>query len=261
MRFLASLPTLMLVVTWLAVCGAGAVGTRWLLQRVIPEDQRHQAGTVAAPLMPALGAAFALLAALSLAGEAAQLRSAEDQASQEAAAASRLAWGSTSPGFDRVPVQAALQTYLEATSSREWESPPVGGHESALAALADLERAVRADAARTGVGSAQAGELLASLDALTSARRQRLANAHHGLPDFYVAVVALSGLALIANSSALALAAGRRVAYLPAGLVLVVGLALALLFAISGPFRGGFVVSRYPIDQVVADLHADVFRP
>ena len=72
MGSLLSLPTWLLVVTWLAVCGAGAAGTRWILQRVLPEDQRRQAGTVAGPLMPALGAAFALLAALSLAGEAGQ---------------------------------------------------------------------------------------------------------------------------------------------------------------------------------------------
>jgi hypothetical protein len=52
-------------------------------------------------------------------------------------------------------------------------------------------------------------ELLASLDALTSDRRARLAAASHQLPALYVAVLLLAGAALIVNSTALTLRSGR----------------------------------------------------
>ena len=55
--------------------------------------------------MPALGAVFALLAALSLSSEAAELRKADQDVAAEAAAASRLAWASTTPGVDTEAVQ------------------------------------------------------------------------------------------------------------------------------------------------------------
>ena len=210
--------------------------------------------------MPALGAAFALLAALSLAGEAAETRAAESDVGLEAAAASRLAWGSTSPGLDPDRIQTPLLTYLEATRAREWSLDDHRGDEETLPALAELEGAVREAAATDGLGSAQAGELLSSLGSVTSLRRQRLTTASHALPDFYVAVVVLSGLALIVNSSALALAAGRRVALLTSGLVVVVALAVALLFALSAPFSGGFVVDDAPIADVISDLRSGVFR-
>jgi hypothetical protein len=72
--------------------------------------------------------------------------------------------------------------------------------------------------------------------------------------------VALAGPALIANSSALALNDGRRLAVMPVGLVAVVGVSIARLFAIGSPFRGAFVASHYPIDQVVADLQTGGFH-
>ena len=63
---------------------------------------------IAAPLMPALGAVFALLMSLTLAAEASFLASAQGIVSNEAADASRLAWAATSPGVDSALVQSAL---------------------------------------------------------------------------------------------------------------------------------------------------------
>ena len=141
----------------------------------------------------------------------------------------------------------------------EWSTDNEEGDPETLGALAQIERSVRAAAGSQAVGSAPAGELLSSLDAVTSARRQRLATAARGLPTLYVAVVALSGLALIVNSAALAVSSTWRVALLTAGLVTVVALSIALLFAISAPFAGGFVVNGGPLDQVVADLRSGLF--
>ena len=210
--------------------------------------------------MPALGAAFALLAALSLAGTASELRATEDQVSGEAAQASRLAWSATGPGMDTSGLHAALLTYLQATRATEWSRPAEGGDEETLSVLAELERRTRASATASDITTPQATELLNSLDGITLARRQRLAASHHDLPLFYIAVVAVAGLALIANASALTLNDTRRLTYLPTGLVAVVGLAMALLLAIGSPFSGPFVASGDPIDQVVADLQSGLFQ-
>src|SRR4051812_27509143 len=96
---LASLPTWFVVVGSLAVSALVAVVARFVFERTLKGEERGGAQSVAGPLMPALGAAFALLSALSLAGEATQLRAAEDNVSQEGAATARLAWAATTPGI------------------------------------------------------------------------------------------------------------------------------------------------------------------
>jgi hypothetical protein len=258
---LASLPMWALTAIWLVVCGAWAVGTRRLMRRTLTEAERTRAATIAAPLMPALGAAFALLAALSLAGTAGELRATEDQVSGEAAEASRLAWSTTGSGMDTAGLQAALLRYLRTTRADEWSSPGDGGDTQTRSALAELERRTRASAAASDITTSHATELLNSLDGITLARRQRLAASHHDLPVFYIAVVAVAGLALISNATALALNDTRRLlTFLPAGLVAVVGLAMALLLAIGSPFSGAFVASGDPIDQVIADLQSGLFQ-
>ena len=45
-----------------------------------------------------------------------------------------------------------------------------------------------------------------------------------------------------------------------AGLPIIVGLSLALLFAIGSPWRGAIVVSPQPIDSVVQNLQTGYFH-
>src|SRR5262249_16426452 len=150
--------------------------------------ERDHIPTIAAPLMPALGATFAVLMALTLASEANYLRSAQDIVSTEAAQASRLAWAATGPNVETAPIQSALADYLRSTRLHEWRgsgnserADPTTAH-----ALANLERTVRIEAARPALGTPTSTELLAALDSLTTARRQRLAAASQELPLLYV---------------------------------------------------------------------------
>lgn len=244
----------------LVLCGALAVGFRVLLRRHLGGDLAS-AHPVAAPLMPALGAVFALLAATTIGAEAAQYRTANDDVSAEAAAASRLAWAATSPGVDTEAVQRDLAEYLASTRKAEWRAGDADGSAAAFAALARLERTVRTEAAGKDLGSAQAGELLSSLDAVSSLRRARLAHAANVMPDGYLLVVLLAGLALVVNSAALAIDRTGRVALLTGGLVVVVAVTLALLIAISSPFAGGFVVGGGPVDAVLGNLRDGGFAP
>jgi hypothetical protein len=259
---LTSRPEVVLVVGGLVLALLTAIGCRLAALALIPAAEREAAYTVAAPLMPALGALFALLMALSLAGEASFLASAQTIVSNEAADASRLAWAATSPGVSAAPIHSALLGYLHATRADEWHGGAAADSDdpATVRALANLERTVRAQAARPALGTPASTELLASLDALTNDRRARLAAASHQLPALYVAVLAFSGLALIANTTILTLRGGWRPALLVTGLSIVVGLSLALLFALGTPWQGPITVSGRPIDSVAYDLTVGYFH-
>ena len=80
-----------------------------------------------------------------------------------------------------------------------------------------LERIVRTEAARAALGTPTSTELLASLDALTTARRDRLAAASRELPLLYAITLAASGVALIVNAGALTFRASLRTSLLIVG--------------------------------------------
>jgi hypothetical protein len=257
LQTLVSVPVWGLVVMALAIGAAVAILARAGLRRLLAGEQTGVAA-VAGPLMPALGAVFALLAALSLSSEAGELRKADQDVAAEAAAASRLAWASTTPAVDTEAVQDALQQYLRATRSEEWAGAGAG-RATTREALGDLERTVRQEAANSELGSAQAGELLGAVDVVTSLRRDRLATGAHEMPVLYLVVVVAAGLALIVNAAALAVDRHQRVAWLTAGLVVVVALVVALLLGITSPFRGAFITDGTPIDAVTDDLEDGFF--
>src|SRR5206468_11451333 len=77
----------------------------------------------------------------------------------------------------------------------------------------------------------------------------------------FVAVLLLTGVALIVNTTALTLRSSRRAALLVGGLAAVIGLSVALLFALGTPWRGPITVSGQPIDAVVRDLNIGYFHP
>jgi hypothetical protein len=260
--WLASLPAGVLVAGGIGVALLLAFVARLAVRALVPAAERDIASSIAGPLISAFGATFALLMALSLASEASFLTSANGIVSNEAADASRLAWASTSPGVNSAPIHSALLGYLYATRANEWQgSNAAQGNDAATAkALAKLEIAVRTQAARPALGTPTSSELLASLDALNNDRRARLAAASHELPLLYLLILIISGAALIVNAAALALRGGPRSVFLVGGLAAVIGLSLALLFAIGTPWRGPIIVSGQPIDNVVRDLNAGYFH-
>jgi len=261
MTWLTSLPAAVLVISGLVLALLVVVGARLAVRALVPAAERDAASTIAAPLMPALGAIFALLMGLTLASEVGFLASAQGIVSSEAADASRLAWAATSPGVDSEPIQSALLGYLQAVRAHEWNgsTAATGDDPATTHAIASLENAVRTQAARPALGTPASTELLASLDALTSDRR--LAAGSRQLPALFVAVLLLTGVALIVNAAALTLRSGRRAALLVGGLAAVIGLSLALLFALGTPWRGPITVSGQPIDAVVRDLNTGYFHP
>jgi len=261
MSWFASLPLGVLVVGWLAfalgIAALGRVGFR----AIVPVAEHDHVTSIASPLMPALGATFAVLMALTLASEAGYLRSAQDIVSNEAEAASRLAWASTNPGVHTQPIQVALIDFLHSTRKHEWHgtSATEGDDPNTAKALARLERLVRAEAARDDLGTPVRSELLSALGALTTERRARIAAASRTIPPLIIVILMVSGAALIINGGALVIRRSLRTSVLILGLASVVGLSLALLFALTGPWEGPLVVSGKAIDTVVRDIQSGFF--
>jgi hypothetical protein len=83
---------------------------------------------------------------------------------------------------------------LQATRAYEWRGSDAaeGDDPATVRAIANLEHAVRMQAARPALGTPAGRELLAALDALTNDRRARLAAASHQLPVLYVVVLAIT---------------------------------------------------------------------
>jgi hypothetical protein len=262
MVWLTSQSVWLLVVGCLVVAIVVAFGSRYLALWILPTRDREEAHSIAAALMTAFAAAFALLTALTLANEVSSLSSAQTTVSTEAAAASALAWSSTNPGVQSATLQKALRSYLVATRTFEWHgAASANGDDSQTDnALAVLERTVRAQAARPEVGTATSTELLTNMDALTSQRRIRIADAGHSIPDFYAILVVVVGLALIVNTSIVGIRGGWRASLVTISLSIVIALSIALLFSLATPWRGAITVSGHPIDTVVADLNTNYFH-
>ncbi len=260
-NWLTSLPAVVLVVGGLVLALMVAAGARVGVRALVPEAERDRVPPIVMPLMPTLGAAFAIFAALSLASEATYLRTAEGLVSDEAAASSRLAWAATSPRVQSEPIHAALADYLKISREREWKgAAAASGDDVATArAIAQLERTVRTEAARPEVGTTAGTELVVSLDGVTSSRRARVAAASRDVPALYVVTLVVSGLALIVNSGALVFRSSLRTSLLIVGVASVVGLSLALLFALSAPWSGAFIASGHPLDAVITDLRSGFF--
>src|SRR5690349_8913315 len=70
MVWLTSQSVAALVPGCLAVAALVAIGSRLLIRALVPASAREGSNAIAAPLMPALGAAFAILVAITLANEA-----------------------------------------------------------------------------------------------------------------------------------------------------------------------------------------------
>jgi hypothetical protein len=262
MTWLTSQSVWVLVIGCLVIAMAVAFFSRLLALKFLGHDERDEAHTIAAALMTAFAAAFVLLTALTLANEVSSLSSAQNIVSTEAAAASTLAWASTNPNVETTPIQTALRNYLVATRTYEWQGDAAANGDDPVTdnALAVLERTVRSQAARPAVGIPTSTELLTNLDTITSQRRLRLAAASHSLPDFYAALVIVTGLALIVNTSIVGMRGGVRAALVTSSLTVVIALSVALLFALATPWRGAIQVSGHPLDAVIRDLNTNYFH-
>ena len=248
MSWLTSLSDVALVVGWLLFAIGVAFLSRWLVRVLVPLTERDHIPGIAAPLMPAMGATFAVLMALTLASEAGYLRSAQDLVSNEAAQASRLAWAATSPGVDTAPVQAALVRYLGATQANEWQDVDIAEDSDPATSAALATSSASCGRGRAARGRLAHGQRAAGLAGRGDHGRPPRAPGRRPARDPRPVRPDAPGQRrrLIVNGGALTYRSGARTSSLVLGLAVVVGLSMALLFALSGhgPGRSRSAASR-----------------
>lgn len=259
MSWLATRPMWLLVLLFVGGLAAVAVAARAAGGRVFRGDEAS-AASVATPLMPALGTAFAVLAAFAVASAASGLRDAESDVSREANAAARLAWASTAAADGGTEIQSKLLAYVDATLDGEWRDIDrvSAGEGAAFDELNQLERAVRAETSAGRLGAPQTAELLGAVDELGGARRSRFAEASP-IAGGVVALLVLSAVALVVNATIVTLGRERRATAVVTSLVLVTGLSIASVVTLGSPFSGSFGASQRPLADVATDLRADRF--
>lgn len=232
-----------------------------VLDAVVDDGDQPAMSEAAGRLIPAVGVLFALLTAFVITNQWNRSRAAEGIVGTEADASIRLALASQSPGIDGERLRLLLTLYLRTVLETEWETlrHELAGAVQAANALSRLEYDVRAAATAPGVGTAVTADLLSAAEGVAVSRRDRLNLAGHGLPAPLFLLAFVSGVVLCLNAIAVAVSLDNWVAIIIGGLVVLIALDLALVVAISDPFRGSLRVVPRPIDTVLSELEAGHF--
>ena len=257
MAWLSSLPGWLIVLASVALFAGAALAVRWLIERTSRDHPRENHHVVAGQLMPGLCAIFGIIAGLTLVGQVDNWNRAQDAVAREASAAARLAWATA-----EVPAREAhapLRQFLQTDLGPGWEltlDDPLP--ESLKGSIQRLETGVRGAASAPGTSTQAGAEMLASLDDLTTARRERVTAQSTHLPTLFVFALVLAGLAVVVNAAAMTVGrpnTGRLIVLL----VAVVAVDIALVIALWEPFSGAIPVSDRPLTDVVAQLRDGFF--
>jgi hypothetical protein len=245
----------------LLVVSISTIVLRAITLRLLGADRLAQGSAFAAPLMPALGVLFAFLSGFAITAMWSSHSSAETAIGQEAASASALAWAATAPGADTASIHGALQRYLASTTTEEWSrlsaiEPSV---ERLPEDLATLQRTARASASNSEMSSANAAELLGSLDQLAAHRSERISAAVRSMPLALFFGIFVSGLALCLNAQIVSSSGDNRSRLVTSSIIMVVAIDLAVLLILSGPFLGSQRVSAAPLVAVEAKIESGIF--
>jgi hypothetical protein len=233
-----------------------------VLDVVISAQDQADLGTIAGPLMGALGALFAFLTAFVITTEWGQHREAEHTVGMEADACVRLAWISQSPGCDGAAIRRDLAAHLDSVLNEEWPAlADGGGCEATHDRMSELQYRVRGVAAEPGVPASVSNDLTAAADAVAVTRAERLNAAARDLPTPLFLLAFLSGVVLTLNATVLALHLDHAHGLAIAGIVALVPLDLALLLAIAMPFKGDLRVEAHALGRVLDNLTRGRYGP
>ncbi len=238
-----------------------SIGVGRLLQAVTTTAEQEDLAEVAGRLMPAVGTLFALLTTFVITNQWNRSRDAERVIGAEADASVRLALASGARGLEGGPIRGRQVTYLHSVLDHEWPTLARDdrGQPQTVVALMDLQREVRDHACGPEVSDAVVSELANAAAEVATGRRDRLNLAGHGLPAPLFLLALVSGVVVCIEAVSLAVHLKSWVAVMVGGLVVTVALDLALVVAISDPFRGSMRVLPRPLRAVLDSLEADQF--
>ncbi len=232
-----------------------------LLRTLTTTEEQEDLAIVAGRLMPAIGTLFALLTAFVITNQWNRSRDAEHIIGAEADASVRLALASGARGFQGETIRGRQLAYLDSVLRHEWSTLAHDhrGHPPTVDKLMDLQREVRDLACQPEVSEAVSAELASAATEVATGRRDRLNLAGHGLPAPLFLLSFVSGVVVCLGAVSLAVNLDSWVAAIVGGLVVTVALDLALVVAISDPFRGSMRVVPRPLRAAHSSLENGQF--
>lgn len=263
MSLFTALPAIALALILTGFCVLFAwLFNRWVHARY-PNGKGASYGNTAASYMTALGSLFAILTGFLINTAYVGVRSAEETVAAEAAAANRLAWGARGlPAADISLIQEDLAAYLAALEQQEW--PELGDSntiEGASVELNELQKQIFTVGVRGYAPQISVDSMQAAVEELGSQRRARITAASSEVPFELFALSVIAGLALIGNAIIVTLRNGPKDGIVTVGIVVVVGLDLALILALSGPFSGPFSVDPEPLTGLLEEIRTGRYLP
>lgn len=238
-----------------------------LVEQVVDERDQVELAVAAGDLAPTIGVLFSFFTGFVISSQWNRSRSAEGVAGTEADAAVRLCLASQSPGIDGAEIRRRLDAYLGLVVGADWHTLVHHsgrshiGDPRASDALDALERTARTEATADGVPTAIADDVLRAAEGIAVARRDRLNLSGHGLPAPLFILVFIAGVVLSLDAIMLSVGLDGLSALIVSGLVVLIALDLALIVAISDPFRGPMRALPTPITVVLDDIRRGRFEP
>jgi Protein of unknown function (DUF4239) len=253
-RWLADLPGWVLFPLMVAIGAALTLLFAELVRRHVPAEVRSRAGPTAAVTLQVLATMYAILIAFVIVDEYTQLRSAQSEISDKAAALSTLFENSRAfPVAEGALVRSRTLDYARAFTT---DTMPHLGEEASPDRATDrkLEAIFQAVQEIEPADQSQRAAYDAMLEALDSIARTRsnlVGSAKSTVPLTLLVLLFVIGLTVMAVAATLDTRHHRSHVLLLSALALVVWMTLALLVSLDYPFNGIIKVSDAPVRQFV----------
>jgi hypothetical protein len=255
------------VIRWLASLNGWIlfplVGVMWaavtflfilLVRRYVPADVRSRAGPTAAVTLQVLATMYAILIAFVIVDEYTQLRSAQSEISDKAAALSTLFENSRAfPTPEGDLVRAKTLAYARAFTAVT--VPHLGNEATPDArtdrAVEDLFHAVQGIEPTSQSQRSAYNAMLSSLDSVVHTRSALVSAARSTVPETLIVILFVIGLTVMAVAAPLDTRHHRSHVLLLSALALVVSMTIALVVTLDYPFNGIIRVSDAPVRAFV----------
>jgi hypothetical protein len=241
-----STPQIMVIFGVLSV--AVAVGLTLLVRRVVPDVAERRFEDLAEGLRVVFELLFALLLAFVIAAVIDSFSQAQATVGSESAALSQMVRANQAfPVSDQVRMNAGVGAYINAAIGKEWpamhEGHPSPDTAAALDTLSALYTSFEPHGATQRAFYTQA---LASLDAVSIARRERLDISSSNLPGVLRTMLIIGAVLLLVLEYRSKLSVPGQVLFM-ATLALVVTTSYLLTVVLDFPFSGDVSVSPAPL--------------
>ncbi|MFM7616944.1 MAG: hypothetical protein ACKO72_05725 [Actinomycetes bacterium] len=264
MLWLTSLPTGVVFVAFIVVMGGVAAIAHHLMITRISEERRAGMAKTATVYITELGTLFAILTGFLISAEYSIYRQAQTAIAQETSAGTNLAYSTRPlPAVDISQIQDRAAAYIDSIQREDWQALKRGDLPAGetFDRMRDLQGAAYLLTAREYTPASTEWELRQAVDDLIARRKERLAIGTLTMPGLMFALSVVAGLALIINAVMVSLREGRYAALVAVTIVVIVALDLALIIALSAPFRGGFIVSSAPLEILQDELRHGRYLP